>query len=94
MGRPFKQWLNGPHVYSCATCRAHAADHDDIISKAGLREGPLGEAERPAQRGEVASRETQKAFRPRPRLLPPPLCEPSRSNSRGATAEPTSSTTS
>ena len=33
MGRPFKQYLNGPRVYSCATCRAHAADHDEIISK-------------------------------------------------------------
>uniref|UniRef100_A0A7S0RED8 Protein yippee-like n=1 Tax=Chlamydomonas leiostraca TaxID=1034604 RepID=A0A7S0RED8_9CHLO len=34
MGRPFKQYLNGCRIYSCATCRAHAADHDDIISKA------------------------------------------------------------
>ncbi|GLI68237.1 hypothetical protein VaNZ11_012587, partial [Volvox africanus] len=34
MGRPFKQYLSGPRIYSCATCRAHAADHDDIISKA------------------------------------------------------------
>ncbi|PNW80092.1 hypothetical protein CHLRE_08g377550v5 [Chlamydomonas reinhardtii] len=34
MGRPFKQYLSGPRVYSCANCRAHAADHEDIISKA------------------------------------------------------------
>uniref|UniRef100_A0A7S1T472 Protein yippee-like n=1 Tax=Tetraselmis chuii TaxID=63592 RepID=A0A7S1T472_9CHLO len=34
MGRPFRQFLNGPRIYSCATCRYHAADHDDIMSKA------------------------------------------------------------
>lgn len=34
MGRAFRQYLNGPRIYSCATCRAHAADHDEIISKA------------------------------------------------------------
>ncbi len=33
MGRPYKTYLNAPRVYSCATCRAHAADHDEIISK-------------------------------------------------------------
>ena len=36
MGRPFKVYLSGPRIYSCSTCRAHAADHDDIISKVGL----------------------------------------------------------
>lgn len=34
MGRPFKQYLSGPRVYCCSNCKAHAADHDDIISKA------------------------------------------------------------
>lgn len=34
MGRPFKQYLNGQRIYSCSTCRSHAADHDDMISKA------------------------------------------------------------
>lgn len=34
MGRPFKQYLDGPRIYSCSTCRSHVADHDDIISKA------------------------------------------------------------
>lgn len=29
----FKEYLSGPRVYACATCRAHAADPDDIISK-------------------------------------------------------------
>ena len=38
MGRPFKVYLSGPRIYSCSTCRAHAADHDDIISK--VRAGP------------------------------------------------------
>lgn len=33
MGRPFRVQLDGPRIYSCSTCRAHAADHDDIISK-------------------------------------------------------------
>ena len=33
MGRPFKQYLDGPRIYSCSTCRSHVADHDDIISK-------------------------------------------------------------
>ena len=33
MGRPFKQYLNGPRIYSCSNCRSHVADHDDIISK-------------------------------------------------------------
>eukprot|EP00803_Ostreobium_quekettii_P005918 evm.model.scf_900.1 EVM.evm.TU.scf_900.1 scf_900:26479-27468(-) len=34
MGRPYMQYLDCPRIYSCANCRAHAADHDDIISKA------------------------------------------------------------
>ncbi len=34
MGRPFKQYLDGPRIYSCSTCRSHVADHDDIVSKA------------------------------------------------------------
>ncbi|KAK9867551.1 hypothetical protein WJX84_005479 [Apatococcus fuscideae] len=33
MGRPFKQYLNGPRIYSCTRCRCHIADHDEIISK-------------------------------------------------------------
>jgi hypothetical protein len=36
MGRPFKQYLDGPRIYSCSTCRSHVADHDDIISKVRL----------------------------------------------------------
>lgn len=28
------QYLNGPKVYSCANCRTHAAEAEDIISKA------------------------------------------------------------
>ena len=34
MGRPFKEYLAGTRVYSCANCRAHSCDHDDIVSKA------------------------------------------------------------
>jgi hypothetical protein len=34
MGRPFKQYLGGSKIYSCSNCRSHAADHDEIISKA------------------------------------------------------------
>mmetsp|Transcript_8924 Transcript_8924/g.54902 ORF Transcript_8924/g.54902 Transcript_8924/m.54902 type:complete len:116 (+) Transcript_8924:342-689(+) len=34
MGRLFKQYLNGPRIYSCSNCRSHNADHDEIISKA------------------------------------------------------------
>lgn len=37
MGRPFKQYLNGNRIYTCATCRAHAADCDDVISKVSQR---------------------------------------------------------
>ncbi len=33
MGRPFKQYLDGPRIYSCHSCRSHVADHDDIVSK-------------------------------------------------------------
>lgn len=33
MGRPFRQFLAGPRIYSCSNCRSHAADHDEIISK-------------------------------------------------------------
>eukprot|EP00899_Mesostigma_viride_P018894 jgi/Mesvir1/27005/Mv20712-RA.1 len=33
MGRPFKQFLNGPRIYSCSNCRCHNADHDEILSK-------------------------------------------------------------
>ncbi|KAG2482661.1 hypothetical protein HYH03_018433 [Edaphochlamys debaryana] len=34
MGRPFKAYLSGPRVYSCANCRTHACDHEEILSKA------------------------------------------------------------
>ncbi|KAI8475230.1 MAG: Yippee/Mis18 [Monoraphidium minutum] len=34
MGRPFRQYLGGPRIYSCAACGTHAADMDDIVSKA------------------------------------------------------------
>ncbi len=40
MGRPFKVYLSGPRIYSCSTCRAHAADHDDIISKVSRAPSP------------------------------------------------------
>eukprot|EP00243_Klebsormidium_subtile_P003342 TRINITY_DN16708_c0_g1_i1.p1 TRINITY_DN16708_c0_g1~~TRINITY_DN16708_c0_g1_i1.p1 ORF type:complete len:112 (-),score=2.05 TRINITY_DN16708_c0_g1_i1:569-904(-) len=33
MGRIFRQYLNGPRIYSCSNCRCHSADHDEIISK-------------------------------------------------------------
>eukprot|EP00891_Asterochloris_glomerata_P008939 jgi/Astpho2/8939/Aster-02618 len=34
MGRPFKQYLNAPRIYSCGSCRSHVSDHEEIISKA------------------------------------------------------------
>ena len=34
MGRLFKQYLNGPRIYSCSNCRCHTSDHDEIVSKA------------------------------------------------------------
>lgn len=34
MGRLFKQYLNGPRIFCCAACRTHAADYDDVVSKA------------------------------------------------------------
>lgn len=33
MGRIFKEYLSGNRVYSCNTCKAHLALHEDIISK-------------------------------------------------------------
>ena len=33
MGPAFRQYLDGHKVYSCASCKAHVADHDDIVSK-------------------------------------------------------------
>lgn len=33
MGRIFKEYLSGNRVYSCSTCKAHLALHEDIISK-------------------------------------------------------------
>lgn len=33
MGRIFKEYLSASRVYACATCKAHCADHDDIVSK-------------------------------------------------------------
>eukprot|EP00245_Coleochaete_scutata_P008530 TRINITY_DN2620_c0_g3_i1.p1 TRINITY_DN2620_c0_g3~~TRINITY_DN2620_c0_g3_i1.p1 ORF type:complete len:112 (+),score=16.85 TRINITY_DN2620_c0_g3_i1:160-495(+) len=34
MGRLFKQYLSGSRIYCCCNCRAHSADHDEIVSKA------------------------------------------------------------
>lgn len=34
MGRPCKEYLGGPKLYCCAGCGAHAADTDDVVSKA------------------------------------------------------------
>mmetsp|Transcript_8762 Transcript_8762/g.22962 ORF Transcript_8762/g.22962 Transcript_8762/m.22962 type:complete len:128 (+) Transcript_8762:407-790(+) len=33
MGKLFKAYLSGTKVYTCSTCRAHLAAHEDIISK-------------------------------------------------------------
>ena len=33
MGPAFRQYLDGPKIYGCAACKAHVADHDDIVSK-------------------------------------------------------------
>mmetsp|Transcript_1521 Transcript_1521/g.2172 ORF Transcript_1521/g.2172 Transcript_1521/m.2172 type:complete len:113 (+) Transcript_1521:105-443(+) len=34
MGRPYKEYLDGNKIFCCSNCRAHAADNDDIMSKA------------------------------------------------------------
>jgi hypothetical protein len=34
MGPAFRQYLEGK-VYGCASCKAHIADNDDIVSKVG-----------------------------------------------------------
>ena len=34
MGVPFKQYLSGDRIYMCSTCKSHAADHSQLISKA------------------------------------------------------------
>ena len=39
MGPAFRQYLDGPKVYGCAACKAHVADHDDIVSKVKRKEG-------------------------------------------------------
>eukprot|EP01095_Lingulamoeba_sp_RSL-Kostka_P017302 TRINITY_DN891_c0_g1_i2.p1 TRINITY_DN891_c0_g1~~TRINITY_DN891_c0_g1_i2.p1 ORF type:complete len:114 (-),score=34.31 TRINITY_DN891_c0_g1_i2:363-704(-) len=33
MGRIYKTHLNGSRIYSCSTCNAHLAKHNQIISK-------------------------------------------------------------
>ncbi|GBG86866.1 hypothetical protein CBR_g42150 [Chara braunii] len=34
MGLIFQQYLTGPRIYTCSTCKTHAANHDDVVSKA------------------------------------------------------------
>jgi hypothetical protein len=33
MGRVYQKYLSGSTIYSCATCNAHLALHEDIMSK-------------------------------------------------------------
>ena len=34
MGKLYQAYLSGTRIYSCSTCHAHLANHDDIVSKA------------------------------------------------------------
>ncbi|KAH7622281.1 hypothetical protein Ndes2526B_g03105 [Nannochloris sp. 'desiccata'] len=34
MGVLFKQYLCGDRIYACSKCRTHAADHQELVSKA------------------------------------------------------------
>jgi hypothetical protein len=62
MGRPFRAWLSGAHVYGCAACQTHVADADDIVSKVG-EEGTGGRGGAPRRVG----------ARGRIRPAPPPV---------------------
>ncbi len=33
MGQIYQEYLLGPRIYKCSSCKAHAADHADIFSK-------------------------------------------------------------
>lgn len=33
----FKQYLSGEKIYTCSSCGTHAADHEELVSKVGLR---------------------------------------------------------
>ncbi|KAH9538560.1 hypothetical protein CY35_15G013300 [Sphagnum magellanicum] len=33
MGQIYQEYLTGPRIYKCSSCKAHAADHADIFSK-------------------------------------------------------------
>ena len=39
MGVPFKQYLSGDRIYMCSTCKSHAADHSQLISKVSTASG-------------------------------------------------------
>ncbi|KAJ7561692.1 hypothetical protein O6H91_03G038000 [Diphasiastrum complanatum] len=34
MGQIFQERLPGPRIYCCSNCQAHAADYDEVVSKA------------------------------------------------------------
>lgn len=36
MGLAYNTYLNSSKVYGCKTCKAHLANHEDIISRVGL----------------------------------------------------------
>eukprot|EP00252_Welwitschia_mirabilis_P006267 TRINITY_DN1709_c0_g1_i2.p1 TRINITY_DN1709_c0_g1~~TRINITY_DN1709_c0_g1_i2.p1 ORF type:complete len:112 (+),score=19.39 TRINITY_DN1709_c0_g1_i2:243-578(+) len=42
MGLLFLEYLNGPKIFKCGSCKTHAADHNEIFSKAFT--GRFGEA--------------------------------------------------
>ena len=51
MGLAYNTYLNSSKIYGCKTCKAHLANHEDIISRVGslfprssLRSSPLADS--------------------------------------------------
>lgn len=45
MGLRYNTYLNGNKIYGCHNCKAHLADHDDILSRVSLVRPKEGIAE-------------------------------------------------
>lgn len=42
MGLRYNTYLNGNKIYGCHNCKAHLADHDDILSRVSAAQHTTG----------------------------------------------------
>jgi len=75
MGLAYNTYLNSAKIYGCKNCKAHLANHDDIISRVSLFRITLSSIITPATLQPISQRRLPRPSPPYPRY-PSPLLDP------------------